>query len=295
MKNLKLFILTCFFAVLFAPSVMAQTLTTTANVIFTDSAGNSISAPPINGEKFIMVVIFTNTTEPENASINSLDGVVFGSWGGTEFLNPSGNTRITKFKLILDKNSPNQKTTQTWKYLIEAFDNGFNKILEYTGNTSLAAPLPVLFSKIEVVDHTLLWETAQEINNFKFIIQASSSSEENWIDIGEVLGSGNSNEVKKYSIELPLNIENNSFIRIKQVDFDGKFEFSDMIKFSQLEETPKIIDLGDVILVPEGTKMFNSKGQEFIIQDLSIKRSDFKGEPYFIISPSGERMEIFVR
>lgn len=267
--------------------------TTTANIVFTDSVGNSISSPYVDGKRFIMNVIFTTTGTPTQASINSTNAVVFGSWGSNEFLNPSGNTWVIKFKLTLDKNSPNQVYTQTWTYIIEAYDNGFVKLLDYNGTTSLSAPLPVLFTKVNVINNIVNWETAQEINNEKFIIQVSSSKEENWIDIYETPGAGNSSSIKKYSMELPLNIENNSFIRIKQIDFDGKFDFSEIVKFSNDPKNPKIIDKGKVIIVPEGTIMINHIGQQFPINENQVERSKIpKGQTYFLISPYGEKMKI---
>lgn len=298
MKNLKLL---SFFLIILGTSqfmmmpLQASAQTTTANIIFTDSVGNSISSPYIDGKHFIMNVIFTTTGTPTQASINSTNSVVFGSWGSNEFLNPSGNTWVIKMKLTLSKDAPNQIFTQTWTYTIESYDNGFVKLLDYNGTTSLSAPLPVLFTKVSIINNVLTWETAQEINNKKFVIQISSSLEENWVDIHEVAGAGNSNEVKQYSMELPWNIENNSFIRIKQVDFDGKFDFSQIVKFSKDSENPKIIDQGKVIIVPEGTIMTNITGKQFLIKKNTIERAKLsKGQTYFLFSPYGEKMKINV-
>lgn len=71
----------------------------------------------------------------------------------------------------------------------------------------------------------LEWETATEINNSHFEIQRSADGR-HYQTIGQVAGHGTTSEVISYSFldNQPLNGKNH--YRLKQVDFDGSFEYS---------------------------------------------------------------------
>lgn len=93
-------------------------------------------------------------------------------------------------------------------------------------------PLPVELLSFtgEAVEETnvLNWTTTSEINNDYFIVEASVDAE-NFSSIGTVAGAGNSNEVLNYEF-----IDNNPYAktmyyRLKQVDFDGKWENSEIV------------------------------------------------------------------
>ena len=78
-------------------------------------------------------------------------------------------------------------------------------------------------------DVLLRWTTATEINNDYFTLERSTDTE-NWTIIGTVDGAGNSNTSLNYRFvddEAP----NGGIVyyRLKQTDFDGKFEYSDII------------------------------------------------------------------
>ena len=92
----------------------------------------------------------------------------------------------------------------------------------------------------------LNWQTATEINNYGFEIERSSviSSEQSesrnlsWEKVGFVEGHGNSISPKKYSFvdnktsEVFENLGGLDAVlkyRLKQIDFDGKFEYSEII------------------------------------------------------------------
>ena len=106
-----------------------------------------------------------------------------------------------------------------------------------------AAPLPV-----ELVSFTgvptdrnveLRWQTATEVNNFGFEVERSvisnrssvnSSSINNWSKIGFVEGGGTSNAPRAYSfIEKEVPAGKYQY-RLKQIDRDGKFTFSQPVE-----------------------------------------------------------------
>lgn len=96
--------------------------------------------------------------------------------------------------------------------------------------TSVEAALPVQLTKFTAMAKEknqiiLDWITATEINNYGFEIQRSTGKED-WINIGFVKGHGNSNSPKFYSfVDMP-NGGLKFLYRLKQIDFNGKFEYS---------------------------------------------------------------------
>lgn len=86
----------------------------------------------------------------------------------------------------------------------------------------------------------LNWSTATELNNSGFEIERKSSST-SWTKIGFVAGHGTTSEAKNYSYsDNNLGTGNYSY-RLKQVDFDGTYEYS---KFVEVEiATPNNFEL----------------------------------------------------
>ena len=73
----------------------------------------------------------------------------------------------------------------------------------------------------------LSWSTATETNNNGFEVQRKTSDE--FITIGFVRGKGTTTEVQNYSFtDSKLSVGNYSY-RLKQIDFDGSFEYSNEI------------------------------------------------------------------
>lgn len=91
----------------------------------------------------------------------------------------------------------------------------------------------------------LNWETATEVNNYGFGIErasTNSSSEKSWKKIGFAEGYGNSNSPKYYSYsDTKLNASGKYQYRLKQIDLDGTFEYSDIVVISF--EPPKDFEL----------------------------------------------------
>ena len=89
--------------------------------------------------------------------------------------------------------------------------------------------LPVTLTSFNILQDgesvSLLWETASELNNAGFEIQ-HRYAEEAWQAIGFVQGAGTTDEIQTYSFSIDeLNPGKHQF-RLKQIDFDGAFEYS---------------------------------------------------------------------
>ncbi len=77
----------------------------------------------------------------------------------------------------------------------------------------------------------LNWTTASEQNNQGFEVHKSMDGH-NWTTLGFVEGNGDSNESINYSF-LDRTPENGSnYYRLKQMDFDGKYEYSNVVELS---------------------------------------------------------------
>lgn len=75
----------------------------------------------------------------------------------------------------------------------------------------------------------LNWNTATEVNNYGFEIERSSLNN-NFVKIGFVQGHGNSNSPKEYSfVDKNLQVGKLQY-RLKQIDFDGAFEYSEVVE-----------------------------------------------------------------
>ena len=80
----------------------------------------------------------------------------------------------------------------------------------------------------------LLWSTASEFNNRGFEIERSGNDKNNFVTIGFVDGKGSSTDINYYSfIDNPqLSGVNQLYYRLKQVDFDGTYSYSDIVNVS---------------------------------------------------------------
>ena len=74
----------------------------------------------------------------------------------------------------------------------------------------------------------LNWSTATEINNNGFEIQRNSG--EGFVTIGFVKGNGTTTEAKNYSYSDNNLVTGNYSYRLKQVDFNGTYEYSKVVE-----------------------------------------------------------------
>jgi hypothetical protein len=78
-------------------------------------------------------------------------------------------------------------------------------------------------------DVTLRWETATELNNSGFEIERKSAVGE-YDKIGFVPGYGTTSEPRAYSFSDANLLAGNYTYRLKQIDYDGTFEYSDAVE-----------------------------------------------------------------
>ena len=109
----------------------------------------------------------------------------------------------------------------------------------FTFTSSIDEGLPVELTSFSALQEgssiVLQWQTATEVNNYGFEIErqvgSKQSAASNWEMIGFIEGHGNSNSPKQYSFS-DKNLVGGSLFkyRLKQIDTDGKFEYSEIIE-----------------------------------------------------------------
>jgi len=135
----------------------------------------------------------------------------------------------------------------------------FPKGIFLTHNGTGSGPYPIMISKFEDLDLTvdvsywnprdypfpvelayfvgvingnkieLRWRTETEVNNYGFDIERTKDNSD-WLTIGFVEGHGNSNSPKQYNyIDTDINQSGTYYYRLKQIDNDGTYEYSDVI------------------------------------------------------------------
>jgi hypothetical protein len=144
--------------------------------------------------------------------------------------------------------------------------------------TCATLPIQLLSFSVQWKDNTqtkglLQWSTAQEINNDYFSVEQSADGV-SFTEIGTVAGAGNTNEPRTYSL-----IDNSpytnqaTYYRLKQVDFDGAFSYSDIevlkpntaLEFIKLYPNPVVKELTYEVYAAKAmevsTFIVNSLGQ----------------------------------
>lgn len=140
-----------------------------------------------------------------------------------------------------------------------------------------AAALPV-----DLIDFTatpvdgkrvrLFWETASEINNSYFSVERSSDIQ-HWYEAAKVNGAGNTSTNISYQVWDEHPYKGISYYRLKQVDKDGKFSYSEIRKVNITDHQSMLRiypNPGNSILTVEGNKTELTRMQLYNIEGKNI-------------------------
>ncbi len=109
------------------------------------------------------------------------------------------------------------------------------------GITSGALPVELTSFTANITDGKVMlnWQTATEVNNYGFEVErirnedpSEAKGTRNWENISFIQGNGNSNSLKIYSFTDVTPPSGKVQYRLKQIDFDGKYEYSDIVEFN---------------------------------------------------------------
>jgi hypothetical protein len=150
--------------------------------------------------------------------------------------------------------------------------NNFFKDWILVDNTT---PLPVTLLNFEATCDNgitvLNWSTASENNNDYFIIEKSTDGI-HFSPLSTVQGSGNSSELINYSYRDYSSTIDINYYRLKQVDFDGKQEYFDIVSSTCSSEENFIVN----------QEMFDDHSLQFNVltstkEELTVSLYDYSG------------------
>jgi hypothetical protein len=107
-----------------------------------------------------------------------------------------------------------------------------NSFYEYAIGKSANEVLPIELLNFHALcnnDHTVtvLWSTSSETNNNYFTVYKSVDAKV-WVEVGNISGAGNSNQIRNYSIIDNDYSGNIAYYQLKQTDYDGNASLSDI-------------------------------------------------------------------
>lgn len=135
-------------------------------------------------------------------------------------------------------NVPNVNTNQALVKINKADDTGVYVISAYPFSIRPYIPVELVSFNAGVSNNNVIlnWSTASETNNMGFEIQRSTDNTD-FFTIGFVNGNGTTTEPKEYSYTDNNITPGKLFYRLKQVDFDGTFEYSNVVEVEYVGPT----------------------------------------------------------
>ncbi|MCB0489073.1 MAG: T9SS type A sorting domain-containing protein [Cyclobacteriaceae bacterium] len=168
------------------------------------------------------------------------------------------------------------------------------------GNTDASSPLPVSLVYFEALPANELvlvkWKTESELDNEQFTVERSTDAEQ-WNEVTSVVGAGTSTEVKHYQILDYDPIQGKSYYRLKQTDFDGKFDYSPIVAveftgrsalFVSPNPTQGLITIKGQDIGQDQVRVFNAQGirispRQYVEEGrLQVDLSSFSSGVYII-------------
>ncbi len=201
----------------------SNTTTTSTQISWTN--GNGLSRLVVALPTFSIAVPPSNyTTYTANTVFGSGSQIAVGSNNYVVYDGTGSTVTITGLSI----------STQYSFYVYEYNGTATAKTYLIPGASTYTTTLPVKlvsFTGIKENSNAVLsWQTASELNNEGFEIERSSSGQL-FNKIGFVKGSGTINKFKNYAYtDIDAFAQNEvAYYRLKQIDFDGKFNYSSVI------------------------------------------------------------------
>ncbi len=187
-------------------------------------------------------MVTTNVTKLVSNTFNLLDGLTrdgdgnyyVSSWSTDKVYRYDSNFANPAVEVSIGHNGPADIFYDILNNIL-AIPNFDGHTVDYKPAASLLPVELVAFNAI-VVDNNveLTWQTAAEKNNYGFEIlrkdQASTLNNENWKTIGFIEGHGTINATNNYQFVDRNPPSGTLLYRLKQIDTDGSFEYSETFK-----------------------------------------------------------------
>ena len=147
----------------------------------------------------------------------------------------------------------------------------------WVAGTSFSTGLPVELVSFDArengTDILLTWQTASESQNRGWEIEHSTDAQ-NWNRVGFTGGRGESFELQSYSFTHETPQPGNNYYRLKQIDYDGAFEYSEVVNVNFAENSrelrvyPNPVSHGELKLI---LPKLEEAGAQFYVRDYTGK------------------------
>lgn len=210
-------------------------------------------------------------------------------------LTSTSNEVVFRMAAMIQRKGTPASPKQTWNDQAIYFDN-----FQATSLVSLPVELLSFTGSKQNEGNYLNWNTASEVNNSHFDIQVSDDGVV-WRTIGSVQGNGTSMDENNYGF-----LDQNSngtvvYYRLKQIDFDGSFAYSNVITLKDEKGTFEVnvanngsnpmVTFGE-IASPLNVKLYAASGQlvlnESLIggQELMLSNHSVSNGVYMLVAES---------
>ncbi len=213
-------------------------------------------------------ITYAHTQLPDYAIVRNSNDAEFKIWNGTSWetsqtflrqgvwsgFSASPNTSLSTFvEVLLLKSMVDDVLNGDVQFYIAGNDGSHSSfdsvptdnvmtswsssitLSNYATNVSLPVELSSFTGKSVNGKVTLSWATATEKNNSGFEIESLVSGS-TWTKVGFVAGKGTTTERQNYSFSVSVS-SNTSKFRLKQIDLDGKSNYSSIIEVSDYQVT----------------------------------------------------------
>ncbi|NIJ55471.1 zinc-dependent metalloprotease [Dyadobacter arcticus] len=247
-----------------------------------DGPGGGLTGSHLAGSPQVVTWSVNNTNNPAGINCQLVD-ILLSTDGGLTFprtlLSATPNTGLAAVIFPLDVNTIKARikvaasSSDADLPLIggRVMANTPNIFFDISNvNFGITTALPVTLASFNVElkgknNASLTWETTEETNNKGFDIEMSPDAR-NFVKVGFVDGNGDSQISYEYQYSINDLAGGHYYFRLKQLDYDGKFEYSQI-------RTLEVISSSDILAVypnpTSGKLKFNPnmhKNQSFSIQ-----------------------------
>lgn len=269
-----------------------------------------------------------------STSINSYDSMCNGDGTSTVTINVTvifgnGNNSATisydigagNVVAIVLEDDDGDIVNQDYMFIVPSCDNYTVTLTAWTNPSGsgsscsdpppIVAPviLPVTFGDIDLKlsrsTVEINWTTYSEVNNERFEIQRSRNGFE-FKTIGTIKVESDSYELKEYDFEDELMEYGRYYYRIKQIDLDDQFSFSEIKELNYRDDYTTIIHpnpANETIFISSSQKHFDifnafgqyMKGVEMINEKIAVDISGLDKGLYFLISSDKAEVQNFVK
>jgi hypothetical protein len=158
-------------------------------------------------------------------------GITLGSYNA-DFIYDDGDIAGTEASMVLGRYDGSWSIAGTVNTGTNTLSGtGLTNFSDFTGGEGGALPIELSNFNCSLKGNSvqLTWKTTSEVNSSMFEVQKKLENTE-WTKVGEVSAAGNSNSPKDYTF-IDKNISvGTSLYRLKMIDADGRFEYSNVVE-----------------------------------------------------------------